>query len=531
MKVWFELNPPRELDGIRALFEVLASDVEGRPVKLSRVEHRGEQDLNGQGKCFVAKWADGAVTFDEQLINGDGNPRDYWSYQLTLTLTLPSLKLRGGGSDSAFREFSVDFEGTGAQWLTLRSALRRVLGEAADRSHDPWLARDVLPALVAEGKQETAVELARESLARSAQNAHFRDDIVAWLAANDPASADPAMRVREAPGAIEGWLELERSGATGLDEAFARLCPTEPARWKSAAPWFAHPAWPLQRVAAPTGEWKTIHLSADHVWPSFINSLSVKLTGWQVGTDWQEVVSERPEGIDGWHWRVSRRARVPDGERLPRVHVTLSGVRRKPEDWNLDWEKLFSLAFEETITWSWIGGPATGDAVLVVERALPQQPHAVPVQAAITFTVVGTDAFRQQAEAAVLELSGLKWYPVSPEDSLKPPTAKTEPFADARAALKAIVSPERFARAEVLLQCRCQQPAIGVCEHRAELLNYAREDFMMETAAASARNAAWNAAYYSVGSRPEPEPMQRNLAKAASEHARAAETLSPKRSG
>lgn len=527
MRLSFELSPPRSRDAVRGLFEAMASTLVGRSVSLQRTEYRGEDDRNGEGLCFVAKWTDGPITYEESLLNGSGNPRDRWGYELRLTLTLPQVTLRAGGDQGDFRSFTVVLEGTGRQWLALRKTLRRELGEKNDRSSTPWIAHEVLPALTAEGEAAEALALGRESLAGSEKKELYRDQIVAWLAANDPSSGGPAMRVREAPGVLEGWLALERSGDTSLTEVFARLCPYELTRWKAAGlppgPWFAHPAWPLDRDPSDPGPWKTIHLTADHVWPSFVNSLSAALVGWSVGTDWQDVAGDWREGVDGWHWRTARRARVPVGATLPVVHVTLSGVRREPDEWKLDWEELMSRKFKETLTWSWIGSQRTGDALVIVERALPKRPNGTPESAGITFTVVGTSEFRERAEAAVIATSHLRWYPVDASQSLDPWTPRATSFPDARSALQATVSPERFARAEELLRCRCLQPGIGACEHRRELLGYAREDQRGETPEASARSAAWNAAFYSVGDRPELESMNRNLADAYRAHVRAAE--------
>jgi hypothetical protein len=189
----------------------------------------------------------------------------------------------------------------------------------------------------------------------------------------------------------------------------------------------------------------------------------------------------------------------------------------------LEWEKLEKLNFVETLTWSWIGGPKTGDALLIVERALPARHNSVPTSVAIAFTVVGTSEFRERAEAAVLKESHYRWHPVSARESLTPWRWEAEPFPDARTALKATVSAERFARAEELLRCRCAQPRVGYCEHRVEMLRYMREDERGPTPAAFARSAAWNAAFYSVGDRPQIDSVNRNLGEAYRAHIRASE--------
>lgn len=239
--------------------------------------------------------------------------------------------------------------------------------------------------------------------------------------------------------------------------------------------------------------------------------------------DWQDVSGDWTEGADGWHWHVSRRARVPEGAKFPITHVTVDGVRREPHEWKLGWDKLESLQFRETITWSWIGGPKTGDALLIVTRSLPRRNNGSPEPAGITFTVVGSSEFKERAEAEVIKQSHLRWYPVAAGESLVQRHWDADGFADARAALEATVSPERFARGLELLSCRCVQPGVGYCPHRVEMLGYVREDERGETPAASAQSAAWNAAFFSVGDRPQLDSVRRNLGDAYRAHVRAAE--------
>lgn len=524
MRLYFQFTPPRSRDVIRGAFAAMASTLLGRTVVLQQVEHRKEEDRNGLGYCFFARWADGDVTYEESLLHASGNPRDGWGYALTLTLTLPGHTLRTEGSDDPLPWLGIQIDGGGRVWLQLRETLRRELGADSDRSAEPWIAYEVLPVLAAEGELTAALVLARESLALPDKNASHREDIVAWLAANDPASGGPAMRVKEAPGALDGWLALERSGDSTLSEAFARLCPFDLKRWRAAGlspgPWFSHPAWPLERDASAPGEWKTIHLTADHVWPSVVDTLSKALTGWAPSTDWHDVHGESHDGLEGWRWHSSRRARVPDGAKLPVVHATLSGVRRDPEQWSLDWSELRSLKLKETLTWSWIGGPKTGDALVIVSRELPKRRYGTPEPAAIAFTVVGSAEFRERAEAAVIKETHYRWYPVPASESLKPWEFPREAFPNAHTALEATVPAARLARGKELLGCRCANPT---CEHRTEILRYVREDERGETPAATARSAAWNAAYFSVGVRPQLDSMNRCLAEAYRAHVRSTE--------
>lgn len=528
MRLWFELAAPRPRDDARGWFEAVASALSGRKVSLVRGEHRATDDLNGMNRCFTARWNDGDITWEEDLGNTDGNPRDGWGYALRLELEVGSVTVRANHHEGPFHSVFLDVEGTARDWLAVRSTMRRELGETADRSHLSYLAFEVIPKLTAAGEQAAALALARESLAGSKQSELMRDEIVAWLATNDPAFAGPELRVKEAPGALDGWLALERSGATGLTEAFARLCPSELSRWRAAglppAPWFAHPAWPLARDDSAPSEWQTLHLTADHVSRAFLNELTAALTGWKESVDWQEVGGEWEDGRGGWRWRTSRRARVPEGALLPVVRATLSGVRREPDEWKLAWEKLRSRGLRETLTWTWIGGPTTGDAVVVVEHELPKRPNGTPEPSGIALTLVGSPEFRERAKQAVRAHSPFRWYPVEARDSLQPWTPKTTTFPDVLTALQTLVTPQRLARARELLTCRCAQP-LGFCEHRKELLGFARESSLMGLPAEQALLAAWNAAFHSVGAHPELESVERNLRDAYASHVRAQEML------
>lgn len=526
MRLWFELAEPRPRDDARGWFEAMATALSGRKVSLERREHWPTDDRNGLNHCFTARWSDGDITWEQELTHTDGNPRDGWGYALRLELEVGSVTVRASHHEGPFRSVSLDVDGTARDWLTVRATLRRELGEAADRCHLSYVAYELLPRLTAEGEHAAALALARESLAGSKQSESMREEIVAWLAANDPASAGPQMQVKEAPGALAGWLALERAGTPGLTEVFARLCPYELTRWRAAglppAPWFAHPAWPFERDDSAPSDWQTLHLTADHVSRAFLNELTAALTGWQENVDWQEVDGDWEDGRDGWRWSASRRARVPEGGHLPVVRATLSGARREPHEWKLDSERLMSLSLRETLTWTWIGGPTTGDAVVVVEHELPRRPNGTPEPSGFALTIVGTPEFRERARQAVRAQFPFRWHPVEARDSLKPWAPQTTTFPDVLTALEALVTPQRLARARELLTCRCPQP-IGYCAHRRELLGYSRESSLMGPPAEQALLAAWDAAFHSVGAQPRLESVERNLRDAWAAHVRAQE--------
>ena len=250
-----------------------------------------------------------------------------------------------------------------------------------------------------------------------------RTEVVAWLAANDAGFGGAATRVREAPADLEGWLEFERQGGASLAPVFARLCPFELSRWTAAglprAPWFDHPAWPLGTPTSCEANWQRLHAPA-HTVDGVAHRLAAALSGWQLGVDWQDTFAEalRPSGLGTWRWRVSRRVRA-NAEALLTAHVTLEGERRTPEDWSLPPLQLWQRPVQEVVRSTWMSGPSSGDALVLVERALPQR-TSTPTPSGIAFTVVGSSDFIAHATSEMVRLSKQPWWPVTAATSLEP---------------------------------------------------------------------------------------------------------------
>lgn len=258
-----------------------------------------------------------------------------------------------------------------------------------------------------------------------------------------------------------------------------------------------------------------MHLAANVVPQSTAMALSAALSGWELGKHWRDVPGETVDARDAqWRCRVVRRARVADGEALPRVHVTLECSRRDADEWARPWKELLSRPLREQQQWSFIGGPATGDVLVYVERWVPQG-----TRTAVTYTVVGSAEFVARAEQAVASVTRLRWHAVSAVDSLEPWKGEARVLTTAREALEAVGLSD-----DDLLQCRCQQPAIGYCEHRAELLDRSRRD-ANGSLTAQARSAAWAAAFAATGARPDPQTERRNAQYAAERLALAAESV------
>ncbi|MFT3711607.1 MAG: hypothetical protein QM817_28555 [Archangium sp.] len=438
----FTLPQPSSLERVRALFETMAATLSGRPVSFTQESKVSTYDPNHADGCFDAKWRDGDLTFTESISGADGNPRDGYGYYMALTLEVGGVKklsASGFSSSPAPDVLNLTLTSTAGDWLRLRELMRREVGVERDRCLTPLIIRDVAKALSSEGQLDTALSLARECLARSAPTDYAREELVAWLAANDVMAGGPSMRAREAPMVLDAWLELERGGDTTLGETFARLCPFDRARWP-AAPWFAHPLWPLERGAPVESEWFTVHLSAGHVRTGLVYAVSHELTAWEWPKDWSDVSGETVKRADGWSWHVSRMAKFREVHSThPTVQVSLLGMRAEGTN------------FVGKVQWSWIPGVESGDVLLIVEQELPRP-------GAITFTAVGSAAFRQRAEEVVRQLTRLRWHRTSVEDSLTPwkPHAQTR-FLEAdvrsavRAALLATMSADQVAEIEKLI--------------------------------------------------------------------------------
>lgn len=484
------------MERLRALFEALASTLSGRTVLLQLGERTEQEDLNGADACFTARWSDGPITWTESVTTASGNPRDGYGYSIELTLVLPThqLKVNTGGWDPVPSPLTIEVNCTASEWLALREVLRRELGRENDQGFAPWIAASTLDELARGGELAAALELAKEALARANPTDSERAKLITWIAANDFASGGTAMRVKEAPAVLEGWLELERQGDTTLTETFARLCPFELNRWRAAglatAPWFDHPAWPFEREAAPEGTWRNVHFRPGIIGPGLAARLGKELTGWETGTDWNDHPGESLPGVEGWRWEVSRRARYADGSRVPVVHVSVHGVRRSPEEWELPFADQYARDYREMIRWSWITGLRSGDVSLLVERSLPIPDRGLGV-VAIAFNVIGSEEFRSRAQAAITKLTHLKWHPVPRNASVEPWKRPEPAFTELEGALRAALPPEELSRVQQLMKCGCEDPH---CAHRLELRRVSRDYLNLYRPMECAKGEAWGAA-------------------------------------
>lgn len=292
------------------------------------------------------------------------------------------------------------------------------------------------------------------------------------------------------------------------------------------APWFSHPRWPLSKAPPASAEWLGVHLPANVVGLGLPPKLSKALSGWSVGDEWRDVRGETLATADaGARWHVTRRARFPEGAQVPRVDVTLEGELRDLPEWELPAAVRWSRSAREMLTFTWVGGPETGDAVLIIERRLP--PERQPF-VGLCLTIVGSPAFRARAHEALLATTHLRWHPVAAVEALEPRPLATLPWWDdaadprvlAEAALTAV---DALEQARPLLTCRCAQQ-LGYCEHRRALLDHSRA-VRDATPRGQAREAAWLAAFEAIGAQPRPDAARRNARRAHDQLLIAAEWL------
>jgi hypothetical protein len=393
------------------------------------------------------------------------------------------------------------------------------------------------------GEREVALALARESVALSGPAAYGRAELVDWLERAAPGPDALGTRLREAPVLVEGWLEAERTPPEGMARDFvvgmvAQLFPFDPGRWEAAglphAPWFSHPCWPLAGPpttpdrAAPRSSWHRAAIPASHVLPSFPAELAHAVTGWVSGADWQGHDAE-PGANDesGWRWTVTRWARWREGASRPTVRVELRASHRPSSPEKKRGGASATGAVDELICWNWFAGDEPGDALLLVQRDRRAGRRGSPGPYGAGWCVVGTDAFRVRAEAAIARCSPWRWEACAPEESLEPfPVTPVLPGVDTRgapleaaaASLDAALLPDdERSRVLELLSCRCVHPGIGFCAHRAELLDRTRAHRSLSQAAPTVRErtlarvaeAALEAAFYAAGANPNPESVHR----------------------
>ena len=485
MMLTLEFTLPRQTARTRPLFVAMARALLDAPVEPREVHREALDDPNGLGACFREEWSCEGVRYLEEVVAGEGNPRDGYGYHSEARLVLE----RGGGesvlraTDSSYgpglSRLLVSCAGVDLEDLqVLRATLRLELGEGADRTSEPSTALGNARQLVEAGDMGGAVSLVREALAASSAQKRGHAQLLSWLAKADPDAVELRKRLRESPADVDAWREALLSPPKGysvgrIARSLALLCPFDATRVRG--PWLAHPSWPLptpEGLEVPEAVWYTVHVPSTYLSGGFERGLCKVLSGLELDVDAFEVFGGLVEGKEGLNCAVNRAVRRT--RRGLRSWVTLSArvVSDDPPMRAVGWMT------RREVVWKWICGPAEGDLLLVARASWP-----VPHEAyAITWCAMGSDDFRQAVDSAVANATPYRVHPVSIEESLVPQqlprlswwdeTLRTVKLAEA--ALRAVDLPSaRLSRALELLRCRCKPR--GYCEHRVALLQMSRE--------------------------------------------------------
>jgi len=408
------MTDDRAMAGFDAIHRAL-----GGTSALEQVARTSLPDQNcGPPRAFAARFEAPDAMLTVRVENGSGDPREGWGYLVSMRYERgrpggPALVvLSAGGWEPFPNTFPVELAGVSSGELeTIRSALRALFGEASDRSGQPYVALSNVRAFEAAGDAPAARLWAREGVRDSKRSEWGRAELVDWLAKHECGAELAARRLREAPAVLDGWLAALKAPPVGftpdaLREVLARLCPFDPARWPGEAPWFAHPSWPFARREG-SGSWWRPAGDPSQVGAHLAESVSVAHCGWKTNVDWQALPGEMQDGIEGWRTRAFRQARYREATEHPTVRVDLSAVRRAPEDWRLPPSKLLRKPLKERITWTWLFGEVTGDALVVVRQE--RRGRSGMVEGGRCFTAVGSTQFQDYALRLVTETSRVPW--------------------------------------------------------------------------------------------------------------------------
>lgn len=538
--ITLSFTPPRaySLADLREAFGLLVGKWSGRAPEW-RLDQRTElPDANGpwgDNRTYEARYADdgSAAAVEERVVSGSGNPHDGYGYEVTSALRHGDRAVRftGAGYDTALTSVNLEFTGcTCGDIVAARALLRGLLGDDADRSDQPWLALANARTLEALGAPELARQWAKEGLDGSGATDYGHAQLAEWFARGVPGQDGLVMRLREAPGALEGWHDALANPPPGFTRAsvervLAQLCP-----FTTPGPWSCHPDWPFPLVPGAEGEWRRLDLGAGPgaSLPALPAQLAAELTGLAPWKDWHEVHGEWLQGtVPAWRVLASRWARFSGGDDVvPRTWVTMQASQRAPADWKLPPSKLARKPVDAAVRWHFIAGTEPGDTCVLAEKSV----RDVPLGTACA--VVGSAAFQAQVDEALAKLTPYRWVPCAAaecfpsEPRLQPAWATADPGADLPGFVQGVLrgaGADNDNVVDMVRACRCPQPIIGYCEHRRQVLDEQRRHRDAARQAAGRRGcvveeaaaAALEAAFYAMGERPDLNAVRRCAESAA----------------
>ncbi len=422
-------------------------------------------DQNFPPAAFEASWTCEGASLSESVVNGGGNPHDGYGYDIRSALVVDTdggsvvVTLLCGGYDPLPQPSTLVVQGSAEQLDAVRAGLRAALGSENDRSSGPTVA----VANVAEARQHdpaAALRWLREALelGRPAGAAWGWAELLKLaeeLEAPDPGRL--ARRLVEAPHDVAAWQEAEQQPPPGwtverITRILARLRPYDPGASRP----------PFGDRAAMDVAWRRL----------------------ETGTG--------PTGTsDPLMWNLARALYpgLPDGERgLP--DASRSGRRALSTVVRAVWiepgDELPAVLVERRATAkgsqrarAWLFGPSSGDVVRFAMDWTRRGQRTLHLGVALATS--GTPDFVGRVEEALKQVTPYALVPVSAQDPLPERSRRvlvglsgvgshieqvTELLERA-----GVAEPELV---EALRACRCEQPAVGYCEHARALLDSSR---------------------------------------------------------
>jgi len=518
-------------DAFAAVCGALAGARAGVPRVLVPTSREALFDPNpGASACVDARWTGPGATLHLRIEGGPGDPREGFGYVGSALLTVDDPE---GGWEARVSidhwepipsPLPVTVVGLPlASYAAVRATLASSPGGAIDGSADASTALAMIPVLLAAGEVAQARDLAVEALAQATPASGGHGELLDWALRLDPSLGGLSRRLRETPARLPAWEEALAAPPDGfapadLRAAMAHLCPMDGDRWAAAGlplpPWLSAPDWPVgpaRRV--DDAPWWTLSPVAGHSITAAHDFLRA-LTGDTYDADAETVPPVA--GVDGWRWWVTRRARWPEGARLPRAVVTLEAERPAAVGGGMN----------DTQTWEWVSGPEPGDVAVSLRRRWPRAPG---LDEAFAWSVVGSAAFRDAVRAAWEVAVPYRWEPIALADLRLPRPARqlpwftglseAAPVAIAERVLAASnLTPDHQALALAQLSCRCVQGRSPPCPHRSALLDLGRAQVALRVSLGKAdrlrtqaRQQVLQVALHAIGASPDVEQVHRAL--------------------
>lgn len=429
---------------------------------LERVEI---QDKNAPQATFRATWSSEGAALTEEVVNGSGNPRDGYGYDVTATLEVEAegepvlVRLKSAGYNPELTRLQLSVQASAERVELVRAGLRAVLGAEADRTSEPQVAVGNV-ALARLHDPEAAVRWLREALDAG------RPEGAAWgwkellQAAEELEAPDPqrlGRRLTEAPHDVDAWEQ-------------AALAPP--------------PGWAAERVARVLERLRPYDPGATT--PPFGDEQARE-------APWRRLENGLgPTGSsDPLMWNLARNLYpgLPDGERSL-VDVGKAGRHAMSSTLHVEWAEpgddlpvalVQRRAVEpgREVVRGWLLGRAIGDVVRFGMESIRRKQRTLHLGVALASS--GSPAFVARVEEIVERLTPYRLEPAEEADLFPERTPRRfvglsgvgSIFEQVVGLLEATGSatPDLLHALEV---CACEQPRIGYCSHATAFLEASR---------------------------------------------------------